>query len=240
MKKFRLLNGILLLFFGLFTTSCFDILEEYEFNADGSGKGKLTIDVSRMMDMMASFAGMDSTGEAQKSMDEMFTENSAVETLKKLEGISDVKSLSDRDAKIVGYSYAFANIEALNNALAASSEAMDFASMGVDMGNPESSAGNYFVRKGNKLTRVMDFKDTDEKEEGTEEEGEQYEEMAKMMFADAKYELHYSFEQGVKKVKKSKNAVVGPDGHSVSLSVPFLDIMDKKAEMGCEILLKSN
>lgn len=237
MKNFRVLSWCLMLVSALFMTSCFDILEEYEFNADGSGKARMTIDMTEMMAMMASFSAMDSTGETQKSLDEMFTDNSTVETLKQVAGISNVSSLSDRESSIVGYSYEFESIEALNNALAATSESSALADLGLANESGEGDGGaNYFAQKGKKFSRVVKFAP---KEDAEGEEGAEYDEMAKSMFGDAKYDVRYTFAQGVKTVKKNKYASVGPNGRTVTVSIPMMEMMDQKASPACDIVLKS-
>lgn len=238
MKKLRLIHYVLLLLVGISTSSCFDILEEYEFNADGSGHARYTVDVSQMVDLMSSLSEMDSTGEGSKSMEDMFAENNSVQALKNIPGISNVVSLSDKEAKVIGFSYDFESIEALNNALAVEGgESEMMGGMGMDLGGEGKE--NYVSLKGKKFKRVFNFPD-EEEEAKDEAEGEeaQYEEMAKMMFADAKYTVKYTFNQGVKKVKKNDNAVLGPNKKSVSIEVPFLDLIDKKAVITSEIILK--
>jgi hypothetical protein len=236
MKKLRLIHYVLLVLIGISTSSCFDILEEYEFNADGSGRARYTIDVSQMMDLMSSLSEMDSTGEGSKSMDDMFSENNSVIALKTVPGIKNVVNLSDKETKIVGYSYEFESIEALNNALAIEGgENEMMAGMGMNMGSEGKE--NYVSLKGKKFKRVFSFPEEEAKDEAEGEEA-QYEEMAKMMFADAKYTVKYTFNQGVKKVKKNDAAVVGPNKKSVTIEVPFLDLIDHKAEVTSEIILK--
>jgi hypothetical protein len=185
---------------------------------------------------MSSLSEMDSTGEGSKSMDDMFSENNSVITLKTVPGIKNVVNLSDKETKIVGYSYEFESIEALNNALAIEGgENEMMAGMGMNMGGEGKE--NYVSLKGKKFKRVFSFPEEEAKDEAEGEEA-QYEEMAKMMFADAKYTVKYTFNQGVKKVKKNDLAVVGPNKKSVTIEVPFLDLIDHKAEVTSEIILK--
>lgn len=236
MKKLRLLHYVLLLLIGISTSSCFDILEEYEFNADGSGRARYTVDVSQMMDLMSSLSEMDSTGEGMKSIDDMFAENNSVTALRSIPGISNVTSLSDKEAKVIGYSYDFESIDALNNALAVEGGESEMMS-GMGMAVSSEGKENYVSLKGKKFKRVFSFPE-DEAEDKAEGEEAQYEEMAKMMFSDAKYTVKYTFNQGVKKVKKNEAAIIGPNKKSVTIEVPFLDLIDHKAAITSEILLK--
>lgn len=235
MKKFRLFNWVMLIFIGISASSCFDILEEYTFNADGSGKARFTIDVSQMMDLMASFSEMDSTGEASQSMEEMFTENSTYQALKNIPGITNVVDLNSKEDQVIGYSYEFESLEALNNALAIDGGESQLMGMGMDM-SADNARENYFEQKGKKLTRVFNMAKSDDEEKS--EEDAQYEEMAKMMFADANYTIKYSFENGVKKVKKNENAVISPDKKAVTIEVPLLDLLEEKGNLGAQIQLK--
>lgn len=237
MRSYRFLTWCLMMVSALFMTSCFDILEEYEFNADGSGKARMVIDVSKMVEMMASFSAFDSTGEAQQSMDDMFTENGSVETLKQLSGISNVVSLNNKAEGKIGYSYEFASIEDLNNAIAATSNTMDMAALGIGDGSLDTEGGaNFFEQKGKKMIRKVEYTP---KDEDGDAEADQYEEMAKTMFGDAKYNVSYTFAQGVKKVKKNANASLGPNGRTVNISMSMLDVIDQKANPGCEVILKT-
>jgi hypothetical protein len=237
MKKLRLIHYVLLILIGISTSSCFDILEEYEFNADGSGRVRYTVDVSKLVDLMGSLSEMDSTGESGNKMDEMFTENNNVQILKSIPGISNVMDLNDKDTKIIGYSYAFESVEALNNTLAiegSENEMMSAMGMSTDGEGKE----NFVSLKGKKFKRTLNFPESGEEEDKAEGEEAQYEEMAKMMFADAKYRVKYTFAQGVKKVKKNDAAILGPNKKSVTIECSMLDLMDHKANLSSEIILK--
>jgi hypothetical protein len=241
-KYFKTLFGIALFTLMIGFSSCFDIVEEYHFNADGSGTAKMTVDVSQMMDMMAAFGGaMDSLksgdGELDK-MDEMFDDTKVVETLKKLPGIKNVQNLNDREAKVVGYSYEFANIEALNTAMIASNDDMSLSNMMGMRGGAENeeTRENSIAYEGKKFVRTFDMKMDQEKEQADDEK--QAMDLAMMMFKDAKYAIHYTFDRKVKKVKKNDAAVIGADSKSVSIENTFADILNSKAVMGCEIRLK--
>lgn len=234
----------LFLLIGLFcvviaSSACFDIEETYNFRKDGSGTATVKLDMSQMIDMMASFAGsLDSTGEADESIDELFAENEAAANLGRIPGISNVKDLNDKEAGIIGYSYEFTDVEALNNALVATEGSLNMEEiMGQETETGgESDAENRFVKKGKKLQRIYVMPAQEDDEEDLDEEEEQYKQMAEMMFADHYYTIEYIFEQDVKKVAKNKNASVS--GRTVTIKEPLTKLMKGEAELGALIKLK--
>ncbi|HHG86637.1 MAG TPA: hypothetical protein ENJ82_17950 [Bacteroidetes bacterium] len=236
-RSYKTFTFIALLFISIGFSSCFDIFEEYHFNKDGSGSAKFTVDVSQMMTLMESFsASMDSTGEMTNSVDEMFSDNKAEKSLQQLPGISDIKTLNDKAAGIVGFSYKFANLEALNNALIATDGNLDMSKM-MEMGEEgatgESSTENTFSKKGNKWTRVFELN-----RPKNEEEEDEFQGMAEAMFADHYYTIQYYFEQNVKKVKKNDNAQIGADGKSVEIKTSMQDLIKGQANFSSLIKVK--
>jgi hypothetical protein len=221
------------------SSSCFDIEETYHFRKDGSGTAMVKLDMSQMIDMMASFAGsLDSTGEADESVDQLFKENEAAANLGRIPGISKVKDLNDKESGIIGYSYEFASVEALNNALVATEGSLNMDEL---MGSEsetggESDAENRFVKKGKKLQRIYVMPPQEQDDEDTDEEAEQYKQMAEMMFADHYYTIEYIFDQDVKKVSKNKNAAIS--GRKVTIKEPLTKLMKGEAELGALIKLK--
>ena len=240
-KRFKLFFSLALVVITLGASSCFDILEEYEFHADGSGKATVLVDVAKMMDMMEAFgSAMDSTGnEAGKSMDEMFTENQTVAQLKAIPGISNVQDLNNRDTKQIGYSYEFKNIEALNQALVLRESSLglgDAFGLGGDDESPETDRENSIAYAGKKFSRKMDMTMPANDEE--DEESKQYMQMAMMMFQDAKYTVKYSFDRNVKKVKGNDAALIGADKKSVTIENTMKDLLEGKANMNVDLKLK--
>jgi hypothetical protein len=240
-KYFKIFFGFALFTIAIGTSSCFDIFEEYEFNADGSGKATLVVDVSKMVDMMAAFgSAMDSTGEGggDKSMDQMFDENETYQMLKTLPGITNVQNLNDKEKKQIGYSFEFKDIAALNAAQVA--RGTDFG-MGGALGMGEEESGetekeNSFSFAKKKFSRKLDMK-MDPKEDEDEEQ-KQYAEMAMMMFKDAKYNVKYTFASQVKKIKGNDAALIGADKKTVTIENNLKDLLDGNATMNSEIRLK--
>lgn len=239
-KYFKLFFGFALFTIAIGTSSCFDIFEEYVFNADGSGKATMIVDVSKMVDMLDAFgSALDSAGDGSaKSMDEMFESNDAYNTLKTIPGIANLQNLNSKEKKQLGYSFEFKDIEALNASMIARGN--DFG-LGGAMGmgsdeDAESEKENTFALAGKKFSRKLDMKMDPTKSD--DEEEQQYAEMAMMMFKDAKYNVKYSFERSVKKVKGNDAALVGADGKSVTIENNLKDLLDGNATMSSEIRLK--
>lgn len=221
------------------SSSCFDIFEEYKFNADGSGKATMYVDVSKMMAFMDGMGSiLDSTGNGEdQSMDEMFNDKSAIETLKKIPGITNVTDLNDKDKKQVGYSFEFATIEALNSAMVVRGDMGMGQALGMSANEGvETENENAFSYEGKKFHRTLEMK-MDPMDSETDED-KQYAEMAMMMFKDAKYNIKYSFPRSVKKIKDNKSALIGADGKSVTLENNLRDLLEGKANMNCDIRLK--
>ena len=241
-NSFKTFFGLAILLMALGFSSCFDILEEYEFNADGSGRAKIEMDVSKMMALMEGMGSMlDSTGEGGEvgnSMKEMFDDTEAMDALKGIPGISNVTNLNNPETKIIGYTFEFKNIDALNAAMVVRGNDLGMGkALGMSTGEDnETEKDNSISFVGKKFSRKMDMKMEDD--EDADEETKQGMEMAKMMFKDAKYTLRYTFARDVKKIKGNDAAVVGADRKSVTIENSLGDLLEGKATMSSDIRLK--
>lgn len=235
--------GLAILVMVLGFSSCFDILEEYEFNADGSGKAKIVMDVSKMMALMEGLgsaldSAADETGKVDDSMAEMFNDTKVIDNLKSVPGIKNIVNLNNRETSTIGYSFEFANVEALNAALIVRGNDLGMGEamgMSVDDAN-ETEKDNSISFAGKKFSRKLDMK-MEEKEDADDEDKESAA-MAKMMFKDAKYTLRYTFANGVKKVKGNDAAVIGADHKTVTIENSLSDLLEGNATMSTDIRLK--
>jgi hypothetical protein len=108
-------------------SSCIEIREEYYFNKDGSGRMRMTYDLSGMLSMIKAFkeSGKMPGGDKAKESQEDFQKlgDSLMKKhklLSKIQGVSKVKmDSSETDAGIMTIGFAFADPEALNKALLA-------------------------------------------------------------------------------------------------------------------------
>jgi hypothetical protein len=239
MRKYcKTILGISILAIVLGTSSCFDILEEYHFNPDGSGSSRMIADVSQMMDLVSAFGtALDSTESGDvETLKEMFDESTTLALLKNIPGITNVRNLNSKEEKRVGYSFDFQDMDALNKALEARGSDMGLGAAMNMNGGGEVERENRFALDGKKLSRKLDMK-MDPSKSG-EEEGAQYAEMAMMMFQEAKYRTEYTFDRPVKNIKGNEAALIGSDRKSVTLEHNFKDLLEGKATMDLDIRLK--
>jgi hypothetical protein len=103
-KRFRTTALLVLLPFML--NSCFEVSEEYYFENDGSGTAYFTVDLSQSLGMLKLIQSMDTTGVSMKT-DSLFENKEVLETLSKIDGIYNIKNLSDTNTGIISYSYSF-------------------------------------------------------------------------------------------------------------------------------------
>lgn len=103
----------------LFLSSCFEIVEEINFNEDGSGHINLTFNLSKSKTKLKSIMLLDSVnGYSVPSKDEIKKEISkVVSKIKLTKGISDVKSSLNFDDYIFKITCAFTDIDALNKVI---------------------------------------------------------------------------------------------------------------------------
>lgn len=213
-----------LIFPVILLTSCFDITEEYHINSDGSGEAKMSVDMSKMLELMKSFGAKDTTGQYDKMVDSMFDNTDQVDSLYKIPGISNVKNLNDKSAGIIAYSYHFANLEALNMALSRSK-------MSGELGISKDGKGqNTFSMKGKTFSRKL-VNETSKESEDVDSE------MAAMMFKDANYTIVYHFSKPVKKVK-GKNVVVEDGRKKVTVKSNLADMLKGESNLSVSLKMK--
>ncbi|RMG73847.1 MAG: hypothetical protein D6722_03180 [Bacteroidetes bacterium] len=218
----RTLTLVTLLFV---STACFDIEEEITLKKDGSGTYQISVDMTQMMEMMSGFMTEEQMAESDMfgSMDSALQVQ--VETLREMDGLSNVRHMSENFR--FSLTYDFADIDALNAAASAGS-AIDNTTGPVTSGASYKWTPKSFERENKPIDNLLNSED--------EEQAEAME-MAKMMLADAHYSITYHFPGKVKKLTNDA-AEIGADNRSVILSSNFLDILDGEAELGNKITFK--
>lgn len=189
-----------------------------------------------MMDMMKNMAP-DSAG-AENPMEGMGQENSIAtlgqemskvsESIKSVQGISDVIEIGDTANFKYGYTFKFSNVAALNRALKV-----------INKEKYESKAEEVYKFSGKSFERLGagDMGEELKKamaDSGGEDEGGSME-MVKMFFADMSYQQIYHFPD--RKVKKSSNSIseISDDGHTLTINIkPFNEGQNRKCQCGCE------
>lgn len=167
----------------LLSTSC-SFQQKFHFNNDWSGSSELKIDMSQMIALSGGVGGAE---EDSLDLFSDFKSENSLEDLGKIPGITNVRMDENSKKGIFILTYNFENIDALNKSMA-SSDVLSGASSEKDH--------NYFSVKKNKLIYQMKTMDEEEEVDGMKEVKEM-----KEMF---KYDLIFSFEKSIKKIK-SKN-----------------------------------
>jgi len=108
---------LVLIFIPFVFTSCFEIIEEITMRADGSGDMTITINLSQSKTKVASILLMDSINGYKVPSKQMIQRevNEAVADLKKMPGISNVKSTTDFTNYIGTITFSFKEISNINN-----------------------------------------------------------------------------------------------------------------------------
>lgn len=115
LKKLRLL--FLMACLPIVFSSCFEIIEEISMRADGSGDMTITINLSQSKTKVASILLMDSINGYKVPSKQVIQReiNEAVADLKKMPGISNVKSTTDFTNYIGTITFSFKEVSNVNN-----------------------------------------------------------------------------------------------------------------------------
>lgn len=235
MKNFKNLFLAVLAIVSMALTGCLHILEEVTFKDNGSGTYKMTLDMSEIKGMMDMFKGMqadslsgDSSGVSMDAagdngMSEMGVQLSSVaQTLKSVDGLSNVTEINDTASFSFGYSFNFANVAALNKAMKV-----------INKEKYDSKVEEVFKFNGKNFERLAagdlgaEIKKALAENEDAEAEANM--DMVKTFFADMTYKQIYHFPD--RAVKKSTNELseITDDGHTLTIALkPFDEEQEKK------------
>lgn len=198
---------------------CMDMTEEVTFNDDGSGSYRMTMDFSKMMELMGDMVANEENDfgeEMSKSFEQTMAE------LNKLEGISDVVYTAEGDKYTISYN--FANLAALNKAIA-----LNASEDGLTPKNAFGT-GPTFIWEKNKIQRVaIESNDKDTEELSPE--------MIDAMLGNASYVSIYHFPRSVKKVS-NKKAEISEDKKTVVLNIPLTELITGETQVANTIKLK--
>jgi len=127
-------KGIGIIFLSLLTlclTSCFEIIEEVNFNQDGSGEVTLTMNLSKSKTRINSMMLLDTiNGYKVPSEEDIRTQISdAVHKVKEIKGISNVQNSSNFEEFIFTVSCNFTHVDALNTVISTFSSKEDVTQM---------------------------------------------------------------------------------------------------------------
>jgi hypothetical protein len=212
--------------FSLSLSSCLDILEEITIKKDGSGTYVNKMDASKASEMIAAMSALDSTGEMGAQMkftlDALF--DAQWRNYKTVAGISNIK-IDTSQSFVYQVSMNFANINALNTAMAVGKEEVE------GMKNLFTFENGLFERKNH--VAALDL----EKIAGENEIDESTKEMTRNLMKEMTYSIVYNLPSAVKTMSNA-NATLTDDKKTVRFKCSFLDLMDKKISLGNKIVFK--
>lgn len=243
-RKFYSLAIVAILAFSL--TSCFDLKEEVTINSDGSGSFIQTIDMgNNPMMQMALNMQSDSAKNEDKGMNKMdSTMQEAKAKLSQVKGISNVKTASSTEGLKYTIMYDFADIDALNRAVNAGKEDkggdVKMMQKTYSFKKGEFTKSNNFSMGSNDIDLSEIFGGEKGDEEKTDEEKQQIKQMMQMFFGSANYTYIVHVPTKVKSYSNKSNTSVSEDGKTLTMSIPFLELIDeeKKANVGNSIKFK--
>ncbi|MFT7382198.1 MAG: hypothetical protein ACI9Z3_002092, partial [Roseivirga sp.] len=112
LQKFMLATG--LLFLVLLNSSCISIIEKYIFNRNGGGEYIFTVDLKEMTSMMEAMGSMEDDTTITNMISDLEKRSREFE---KIQGVTNAKVNYNEETSEVQLSFAFSNIDALNQAL---------------------------------------------------------------------------------------------------------------------------
>ncbi|PST81761.1 hypothetical protein C7T94_17985 [Pedobacter yulinensis] len=209
----------------LLLTGCFQIIEEINLRADGSGTATLTINLSQSRSKVASLMLLDSVNgykvpSQQKIRQEMAE---AAAFLKQSPGISNVKSSTDFNNYIATISFGFRNVANISNLSKTILNRMKIRS---------SDQSSYSFN-----TSLLQFKRNYQHITSARTEYAKLKSEDKAIFKDATYTAIYRFEQQVASVS-NRQAAISRSGKAVMLRSNILALIDGKTNISNTVQLK--
>ena len=247
MKKFKNLFVVALAVAAMTLSGCLHILEEVTFKGSGAGTYTMTLDMSEIKGMMEMFKGMGTDSLAENSdektdpmmpaggdngMSEMGQQLSNVaETLKGVDGLSNVKEINDTASFKFGYSFDFVDVAALNKAMKI-----------IGKEKYDSKVDEVFKYSGKNFERLSagDLGEEIKKAlaEGEDADTEGNMDMIKTFFSDMTYKQVYHFPD--RAVKKSSNELseISDEGHTLTITLKPFDEEEQKKKLSVGTVVK--
>ena len=202
----------------LFLTACFEIKEEIELKANGSGKYTLLLDLSQSQEIISKALEKDKKLERTiPNFDSTLVEGA--KRLNEIKGIKNAKGILNANRTHVGMSFEFESIKALNEALNENNES-------------DSAVVVYWLDK-NVLTRNNEFHLR--RLLPMDAEAAQFKKMEELLQQGS-----YVWTLKSAKIKKSKNEAyqIGKDKSTVEFRTKILELLQHKAHIENEIKFK--
>lgn len=194
-------------------SGCFEIREEVNMKADGSGEVTFVMNLSQSKENVAKYMAMGSVeGYKVPSKQEVETNLAKIKaTMSAVPGISAVLTKSDWSNYIFTVSGRFAHVEALN-------KAMEIVGKEYDKEGKYAATGKSGFGYNNAQFKRMFSYPTKAKEFG------ELPSMQRYMLESAKMTSIYRFDRNIRKVGHPK-AQLSPSGKAVMLTLPLSDLM---------------
>ena len=213
MKRF--FNYCLLLLSLTLFTSCFEILEELNLNADGSGNMLVTFNLSKSKSKIASLMLLDSVNgyKVPSKQDISSALKEAKDHLKTIGGISNIKTTTDYDNYIFTISCDFASTDNLDSVF------RDLISQHNKKSKTNFNTTNFSYSKStNAFKRLFSYDDSIKRNFNKLNNED------RKIFEDANYTSIYRFENDVKQVSNT-NAKIAPNKKAVFLKVDLMSLI---------------
>lgn len=167
-------------------TGCITIEETYSLKKDGSGSYAFKVNMSEMMTMMKAMGGLDKMNEEGSNPADDIKLDEGIEQLKKINGITNVQNIQDKETGIFAISFDFANLEALQQAKASSSE--------------EGEAVSSLTLTGKKLTLKHVLPASLTNNEMLSGDSTSNQELTQGLMSQIKYNIYFTIEGGAKSI----------------------------------------
>lgn len=205
----------LVAFFSL--TSCFDILDKVNLNADGSGEYAIILNASKSKTRINSISKMETINgkKVPKKAEIQSQLNEAAAVFKTVPGISNVKTSADFDNYIIKLSCNFKKIENINDGL----EKLKAKKI-LGKVIPANLYGNNIAAKTFTKNKINTFKNDYEKLSKADQE----------VFSSAKYTNVLQFEKAIKS-QTNASYQISPNKKAVKLDGNLLDFILQKKQI---------
>ena len=192
-------------------SSCFEIREEVNMKADGSGEVTWVANFSQSKDNVRRYLQMERVeGYKVPKPNEIEAFLSHVKvTLGNVEGISNVLTKADWSSYIFTVSARFSNVNVLNQAITTMSERLDYVTL-----QPVEQTN--FSFENDRFSRQFEYP-------GKPKEFQELPSMQRYMLETARMISIYRFEQNITEFS-NKKAQISPSGKAIMLQVPVADL----------------
>ena len=221
MKKPNLVFSFLFLLTLLFS-GCFEIREEVNMKADGSGEVRMVFDLRRSKGKLKQYMKLEKVENyrvpKKAEIEALFVE--IKKGLRAIDGISYADSKSDWSNFIFEISARFDNVEALNAGVKLLSKQLRKLEV------PTITEAD-FEYKGNRFKRLFDYPPKPEKYN-------QLPSLQRFMLESSHMTCIYRFEKMIANFTHKK-AMVSPSGKAIMLKLPFSDLITGKGTLENDI-----